>query len=165
MAHTEKLVHAPVEAVFAVLSDPRTYERFVVGSKRVRHFDPDWPDVDAAFHHTVGIGPLALRDKTVVHQCEPPTRLVVWPYIRPFVVTETVFALEPRGDDTLLRLDEYAVEGPLSHVWAGPLDGLMGLRNIVVARRLAELAEQHHGQVHGVMSAVPCRAPAPDRPH
>lgn len=144
MAHTEKLIHAPSDAVFAVLCDPGAYQHFVVGTKRVRRFDPRWPEPGTAFHHTVGVGPLGLRDKTEVTKYDPPTGLVVRPHIRPFVITETVFALQPQGDDTLLQLDEYAVDGPLAPIWPGPLDGLMALRNRLVARRIAQLAEQRH---------------------
>jgi hypothetical protein len=144
MAHTEKLIHAPTGTVFAVLSDPASYQRFVVGTRRVRRFDPRWPEPGTELHHTVGVGPLKMRDKTVAVSCEPPTRLVERPHIRPFLVTETVFELEPRGDDTLLRLDEYAVDGPLAPVWPGPLDGMMALRNRGVVHRIARLAEQRH---------------------
>lgn len=161
MAHTEKLIHAPADAVFALLCDPRAYQRFVVGTKRVRHFDPRWPEPGTAFHHTVGIGPLKLRDKTEVTTCEPPTRLVARPHIRPFVITETVFELEPRGDDTLLRLDEYAVDGPLAPVWPGPLDGLMALRNRAVVRRIARLAQQRHATRQVDSAPAPSGSPTP----
>jgi hypothetical protein len=141
MAHTETIIHAQREAVFAVLNDPRAYQRFVVGTKRVRSFDPRWPEPGSELHHTVGIGPLALRDKTEAAESDPLDRLVVRPHIRPFVITESTFELEDRGEDTLLRLDEYAVGGPLAPVWPGPLDGLMALRNRLLVRRLARLAE------------------------
>jgi hypothetical protein len=141
VARTETVVHARPEAVFAVLCDARAYQRFVVGTKRVRRFDARWPEPGAAIHHTVGVGPLGLRDKTEAVECEPPGHLVVHPHIRPFVVTRTSFHLEARGDDTLLRVDEHAIAGPLAPVWPGPLDGLMALRNRLLVRRLARLAE------------------------
>lgn len=142
MAHTEIVVHAPTEAVFAVLCDPRSYQYFVVGTRRVRRFDPRWPEPGTALHHTVGIGPLRMRDKTEAVEVSAPTRLVTHPHIRPLVVTESRFELAPRGDHTVVRLDEYAIDGPLSRVWAGPLDVLMALRNRVLVRRLRRLAEQ-----------------------
>lgn len=144
MAHTEKLIHAPVDAVFAVLSDPRAYQHFVIGTKKVRHFEPRWPEPGSTLHHTVGVGPFKMRDKTESMSWDPPRRLVERPHIRPFVITETVFELEARGEDTLLRLDEYAVDGPLRPIWPGPLDGLMALRNRGVVHRIARLAEERH---------------------
>jgi hypothetical protein len=164
MAHTEKLIHAPAEAVFDVLSDPRAYQRFVVGSKAVRRFDARWPEADTAIHHTVGVGPLFLRDKTVVTRCEPPDRLVLRPCVRPFLVTETVFFLQARGDDTLLLLDEHAVGGLLCPAYPGPLDALMGLRNQVVARRLAQLAEQRHATRRAGLSSAAMSDATPSLP-
>lgn len=142
MAHTEKLIPAPLEAVHAVLCDPTAYGHFVVGTKRVRRFEPQWPEPGSTFHHSVGAGPFVLRDRTDAVRHDPPSGLVVRPHIRPFVVLETVFALEARGDETLLRLDEYAVDGLFRPVWPGPLDALLGLRNRLVVQRIARLAEQ-----------------------
>lgn len=156
MAHNELLVHAPVEAVFAVLCDARAYQDFVVGSKKVRRFDPAWPEPGSELHHTVGVGPLGLRDKTTSVSCGEPTDLVVRPHVRPFVVTETHFHLEPRGGATLLAVDEHAVAGPLRPVWPGPLDGMMSLRNRLVLRRIARLAEDRHR----VTASVPLEAAA-----
>lgn len=142
MAHTERVVHAPPEVVFAVLTDPRAYQRFVVGTKKIRSFDARWPETGTALHHTVGVGPLALSDKTEAVGSDPPHHLVARPHIRPFVVTESRFALEDRGGDTLVHLDEYAISGHLAPVWPGPLDALMGLRNRLSLRRLARLAHR-----------------------
>jgi hypothetical protein len=141
VARTETIVHARPDAVFAVLSDPMAYPRFVVGSRRVRRFDPRWPEPGTALHHSIGIGPLVWRDKTDAVEKEPGTHLVVRPHVRPFVIIESRFELEARGDSTLVRLDEFAISGPLARVWPGPLDGLMGLRNRLTLRRLARLAE------------------------
>jgi hypothetical protein len=153
VARTETIVHASPETVFAVLSDPRAYQRFVVGTKRVRRFDPRWPEPGTAIHHTVGVGPLAMRDETDSVECDPPDHLVVHPHIRPFVVTRTSFHLEARGDDTLLRVDEHAIGGPLAPVWPGPLDGLMALRNRLLVRRLGRLAEARAATRHPARAA------------
>ena len=141
MARTETIVHAPPDAVFAVLSDPRAYQTFVVGTRRVRRFDPRWPEPGTALHNSVGVGPLVWRDKTEAIEERPGKHLVVRPHVRPFVIIESRFQLEALGDSTLVRLDEFAVSGPLARVWPGPLDGLMGLRNRLTLRRLARLAE------------------------
>ena len=47
MARTSIHVSAPPEAVFAVLSDPYTYEHWVVGCKRIRGVEGDWPQPGA----------------------------------------------------------------------------------------------------------------------
>ena len=63
---TSRHVDAPVDAVASILADPRAYDGIVVGSRKVRWFDPRWPEDGTAFHHTVGFGPVVIRDKTTV---------------------------------------------------------------------------------------------------
>ena len=53
MAHNEIDMDVPAEKVFAVLSDPRSFARWVVGSREIRRADPDWPAVGTAFDHKV----------------------------------------------------------------------------------------------------------------
>jgi len=77
MARTTIQVSAPPEAVFAVLSDPFTYAQWVVGCKEIRRVDGDWPEPGATFHHSVGLGPITVRDTTSVEACEPGRRLVL----------------------------------------------------------------------------------------
>lgn len=76
MARNRTVVDAPVEAVFAVLADPRTYDDFVVGTKRIRRFEPTWPELGSALQHTLGVGPFVLRDATSVEEVDGERRLV-----------------------------------------------------------------------------------------
>lgn len=142
MARNRKIVDAPVDVVFAVLSDPRTYGRFVVGSKRIRRFDPTWPEPGSVFHHTLGLGPLVLRDVTAVVDVEAPHRLVLRAQMRPFAVNAVVFSLRPRDHRTEVEVEEQAVEGPAAALWNPLLDRLMWLRNHLMLRRLKKLAER-----------------------
>jgi len=71
MAHNEIHVDARPEAVFAVLADPRSFARWVVGSRKIRSADPAWPATGTTFDHAVGVGPLTLADSTTVRQSEP----------------------------------------------------------------------------------------------
>ena len=77
MARNSTTVNAPPQIVFDVLADPCAYEHWVVGNKAVRHFDDAWPAPGAEFHHTVGFGPVATKDKTTVVEAEPARRLVL----------------------------------------------------------------------------------------
>ena len=58
-----------------MLSDPRAYDGVVVGSRRVRWFDAGWPVPGSRFHHTVGFGPVTIRDHTEVLGDDLPARL------------------------------------------------------------------------------------------
>lgn len=146
MARNQAMVNAPMETVFAVLSDPRTYGDFVVGSKRVRRFDPKWPEPESVFHHTLGIGPFVLRDITQVVEVGDKQRLVLRAQMRPFSVNKVSFSLRPHADGTEVEVEEFATEGPAAAVWNPVLDGLMWLRNEEMLRRLKRLAERRHAQ-------------------
>ncbi len=142
MARNRTVVGAPVEAVFRVLSDPRTYDEYVVGTKRIRTFDPRWPERGSAFHHTLGIGPFVLRDLTRVDDVEEPHRLVLRAQMRPFSVNRVTFRLTPQGDRTELEVEEYAIEGPAAKLWNPVFDGMMWLRNQEMVRRFKRVAQR-----------------------
>ena len=71
MAVNEIEMSVPPERVFDVLSDPRSYGRWVVGSRAIHAADPAWPAPGSVFEHTQGFGPLPLlRDVTTVLACD-----------------------------------------------------------------------------------------------
>ncbi|HEX2046684.1 MAG TPA: SRPBCC family protein [Acidimicrobiales bacterium] len=152
MAVNKMVVEAPPEAVFAVLADPATYGAFVVGSKHVRRFEPNYPELGSCFHHTLGVGPLILRDKTCVEEVEEGRRLVLLAHMRPFAVNRVAFTLHPVPEgtevpntevpNTEVEVEEYAVEGPVAAVWNPVLEAAMGLRNQEMLRRLKRIAER-----------------------
>lgn len=147
MATNRTVIPVPVETVFAVLSDPRTYDEFVVGTKRIRRFEPTWPEKGSEFHHTLGIGPFILRDVSRVEEVDEPLRLVLRAQMRPLAVNRVAFALRPTGDGrTEVEVDEHAIEGPAAVLWNPVLDGLMWVRNEEMLRRLTRVAERRLAQ-------------------
>lgn len=82
MSRQTIIVSASPEVIFDILSDPPVYEMWVVGNKRVHSYDKSWPEPGSEFHHKVGFGPLATKDKTVALEAEPLQRLVM--LVRPF---------------------------------------------------------------------------------
>lgn len=146
MSRNRTMVQASPETIFAVLSDPRAYARFVVGTKLVRHFEPAFPEAGSGFHPTLGVGPLVLRDTTRVVDVDSPRQLVLDAGMRPFAVNRTAFRLEPRGGLTEVEVEEYPVAGPAAKVWNRALDGILWLRNAELLRRLKKLAEQRQAQ-------------------
>jgi len=145
MARNSTTVNAPPQIVFDVLADPCAYEHWVVGNKAVRHFDDAWPAPGAEFHHTVGFGPVATKDKTTVVEAEPARRLVLEARAMPVGIARVTLLLEPDGAGTRLTIDEVAEGGPARRVWNPLLDRLTWLRNIESLRRLKRLAEQRAG--------------------
>ncbi len=147
MAMTVVILAGPPARVFGLLGDPRSLSYFVVGTKTIRRFDPHWPDPGAKVHHTVGIGPLALRDETEVREAEADRHLVLDARIRPFGIFRVEFDLVPHAEGTELTINEYPVSGiaALPSV-ATVVDRLVKLRNVETARRLQHLAERRERQ-------------------
>lgn len=141
MAHNEIQIAAPPEQVFAVLSDPRSFARWVVGSQEIRRADPGWPKVGTAFDHRVGIRPFTLADSSEVVQCEPPHLLKLLVKARPFSRAYVTLNLKPSHNGTRLSMDEFAADAR-SRLFFNPLtDPLIHVRNDVSLRRLKALSE------------------------
>ncbi|HEX8802598.1 MAG TPA: hypothetical protein VF743_00350 [Acidimicrobiales bacterium] len=154
----DRHVAAPVDVVAAVLADPRTYDGLVVGSRRVRWFDPTWPAPGARLHHTVGFGPVTIRDHTEVLHDALPDRLELAAAVRPIGVLRVVFTLRPgaagagtaatavaageaaAGAGTRVEMLEEPLSGPVVRLWSPPARRLTDRRNAVTLRRLDELA-------------------------
>jgi hypothetical protein len=139
-ACVERTVTAPVDAVAVVLADPRAYDGFVVGSRRIRWFDPAWPAPGSRFHHTLGFGPLTVWDHSEVLADELPGRLHLLVHLRPIGSAEVDFRLADRGERTHVRMTETPVSGVLAVSWSPPVAALTRWRNNRVLARLDEVA-------------------------
>lgn len=142
MAHTTIQVAAAPDRVFAVLADAWTYERWVVGCKAIRDVDDTWPAPGATFHHSVGIGPLTVRDTTTVLESDPPRRLVLRARARPAGVARVELDLAERDGGTEVTMLERPISGPPALLHNPVQDWLIDRRNQEGLRRLKRLAEQ-----------------------
>jgi uncharacterized protein YndB with AHSA1/START domain len=143
MAVNEHFIDAPPPAVWDVLADPPSYEDWVVGNKEIRDFDQQWPAPHSEFQHKVGFGPVAVKDKTVSLESQPPHRLVINVRALPLGHGIVTFELREQGTGTLVHMEEKPAGGPAKYTW--PLfDPLVRLRNAETLRRLARVAESRH---------------------
>ncbi len=143
MAVNEISVDAPPTVVWGVLADPPSYENWVVGNKAIRDHDRNWPAPGTEFHHTVGFGALAVRDKTVALESVPSRRLVMNVRVLPIGHGIVTFELAEAGSGTVVRMEEQPAGGPVKLM--GPVfDPLTRLRNAETLRRLKRLAESRH---------------------
>ncbi len=143
MARNRTVVDARPETVFAVLADPRRYGYFVVGTKKIRRFDPRWPEPGSSFHHSLGVGLSVIRDATLVVEIDEPRMLVLLAKMRPLAENETIFRVSPQSKGTLVEVEERAVAGPAAAKIIAPLfDGLLWLRNQELVRRLRKAVER-----------------------
>lgn len=141
MAETSIDVDAPPARVWEVLSDARGYGDWVVGSKEIRFWDPDFPAQGSAFHHTFLIGPLPLKDRTTVLAVEPERRLLLRARARPTGVAHVHLELEPVDGRTRVTIGEVPVEGLPARLHNPVQDWLIKRRNDLSLKRLKELAE------------------------
>jgi hypothetical protein len=131
-----------------VLADPPCYEIWVVGNKSVRGYDESWPVPGSEFHHKVGFGLLAMKDKTVAVEADPSRRLVMVVRALPFIRATVSFTLESEGSGTQVTMEEYPRGRPWELLWNPVVDMLTGVRNAETLRRLKRLAEVRAGAVH-----------------
>ena len=143
MSVNEIEVDAPPAAVWAVLADPPSYEEWVVGNKAVGDHDPQWPAAGTEFRHKVGVGLLAVKDKTVSLEALSARRLVMNVRALPLGHGIVTFDLTEAGDGTLVRMEECPAGGPAKPLWP-VLAPLVKLRNAETLRRLKRLAESRH---------------------
>ena len=138
-------IEAPVADVFAVLADGGSYDRWVVGCRRIRDLDARWPEPGAVLHHTVGLGPVVVDDTTTVLECEPPYRLVLRASAGAVGAARVTFELDEDGDATYITMTEVATEGPARYYRGFASRVPLEARNLETLRRLGRLAVRRHG--------------------
>jgi hypothetical protein len=162
-ATSTRTLDVPREAVATVLADPRSYDGIVVGSRRIRWFDPNWPAPGARFHHTLGFGPVTIRDHSEVVAEDLPRHLRLLVHLRPVGSAEVDFRLEAqRSERTRVEITETPTTGPMALAWSPPLAALTRWRNDRVLARLEEVAAgRAEAMARGTASGSP---EATDRP-
>jgi uncharacterized protein YndB with AHSA1/START domain len=126
------------DQVWAILADPMRYAEWVVGAKEVRGFEGDWPARGARFHHTVGLGPIQLRDDTSVLESSPPRRLVLRARARPLGHARVALELTQSGVGTRVVMTEEPTS-PVASLMQKVLDPVIHSRNVEALRRLERL--------------------------
>jgi uncharacterized protein YndB with AHSA1/START domain len=142
MARTTITIDAEPARVFAILADAWTYEHWVVGCKEIRTVDDSWPAPGATFHHSVGLGPITVRDTTTVLESDPSQRLVLRARARPTGIARVEVDLAERDGGTEVVMRERPVSGPPALLHNPLQDWLIDRRNREGLRRLKQLAEQ-----------------------
>lgn len=133
-------IAAPPTEVFAVLAEPRTYPEWLVGAKKIRDVDADFPTQGAGFDHTVGAGPVSIDDSTVVVEVHPPDRLELRVKAGHFT-GEVAFLLLPSPKGTEVRFRERPIGPPAALTPFLRLS--LQARNGESLKQLRELVESH----------------------
>ena len=136
-------IDATPDQVFTVLADGWLYPVWVVGASRMREVDDAWPADDARLHHSFGVWPALIDDKTTLLEWRPPVRAVLEAEGWPLGSARVVLTAEPDGQSGChVTLVEDASRGP-GRLLPKPLrQALMLKRNKETLRRLGYLAER-----------------------
>lgn len=137
MAENEIVIDARPEDVETVLADATCYSNWVVGAKHVRDVQPGWPAEGTRFHHTVGVGPIAMQDHTELlehHDGRWVLDARAWPAGRARIVLD----VEPRGTGTRVKMHERPVSGPGAALPRALADPVIRFRNDLALKRLRD---------------------------
>lgn len=141
MARNRTFIPVPPERVFEVLSDPFTYQEWVVGTSKIRGADPEYPQVGSRLHHRVGLGPIGVRDHTEVIELEQDRRIVLDAFMRPVARARVRITLEPHEDGTMVLMEEGPADAWSKLTMGGPLvEPLLRIRNTEALSRLRRVA-------------------------
>ena len=141
MAVNEIEIAATPEAVFDVLSDPAAYAHWVVGAKEIRGADPGFPKAGTRFHHTVGVGPLTLKDHSTVIELEHSRRLVLEANLKALGSALVTLTLHPERAGTRVVMTERPSRGSPLRLGHKLGNVLLRGRNFLSLERLKELVE------------------------
>jgi len=141
MAHNETYVKASPQDVWAVLSDPYAYPRWVVGSQVTVSADADWPRPGAEFRVKVGLGPLSYTDRTVCRAVNAEQHIALHAGGGGVAGADVDITIAPAGSGTQVSLDERpgGISAPLRKL--APLQWMIKVRNVESLRRFKQIAE------------------------
>lgn len=138
------VIDRPVEDVFDLICDPRTYPAWLVGAQEIRTVSEDWPAEGARFEHRIGLGPVRVPGSTTVRALRRPSHVSLAAGMGPLGEARVDFDLRPRGTATEVTITESPSDGLARLGWYlyRPIAfGLLRGRNQLSLRGLADLAE------------------------
>lgn len=127
--------------VMRVLANGWVYAVWVVGASRMREVDAEWPSPGSQLHHSVGIWPFVLNDRTVCLEWDPPRRMTLRARGWPVGEARVEITVRPDGDGSIVRMTEFGSDGPAGMMPRPLQDAVLRPRNRESLRRLRYLAE------------------------
>jgi uncharacterized protein YndB with AHSA1/START domain len=139
MARNTIYIDAPVENVYATLLDPYCYPGWVVGTKKIRSVDPEWPEPGSSFHHKVRV---AGRDRSEMLAKEPNKRVDLKVFARPLLVAVVGLQIAPEGSGTRFWITEEPAPDTAMRRLRYLIDPIVHVRNAVGLKSLKKLVEE-----------------------
>ena len=141
VAKNEIEIAASPERVWEVLSDPQAYREWVLGAKEIRGADERFPETGSELHHTVGAGPLTIKDSTTVVRSERPSVLQLHAKLGPLGTATVTLRLEGEDGRTRVVMYERGSRGALQFLQ--PVnEALLRGRNLISLEKLRDAVER-----------------------
>jgi uncharacterized protein YndB with AHSA1/START domain len=160
MSRNSILIRASPEQVFDVLDDAYAYPSWVLGTRRIRSVDQEWPAVGSMFHHAIGTPVAELHDSSKVVVRQPPEHLELEVRFRPTGVATVCVDIARDHSGSLVTMEETPKRGFFASLPRVVTEPLLAVRNEVSLRRLRHLAEARSDRAAVVgtptVSEVPC---------
>jgi hypothetical protein len=145
MATNTRDLACTTDDVFRVLANGWLYPGWVVGASRMRDVDASWPAVGAQLHHSFGVWPALLDDRTEVREWEPPHRMVLIARGWPMGEAKVTLRARTTASGCQVRIDEEPAKGPAALIPRFLTTPMLRWRNAETLHRLAYLAEGRAG--------------------
>jgi len=145
MALHNIIVRAHPKDVWEVLADPYSYQRWVMGTKRIVQADPDWPEPGSAFEYEAGFGPLKFRGRTMARGRDETSHLEIEADAK-VLAARVAISVRPWGDDSLVILEEHWIRGSYLLLENPLVDLALNIRNRVMVKHLAREVQRRSGR-------------------
>ena len=146
MAYTSREIDAGTRGAFAVVTDPESYPRWLVGARAIQSVDSTWPMPGSKFHHVVGFGPLRIADDTRVLDIDEHTMMLrLEVRARPLIAAVATFRVVGTDSRCVITLQEEPSLRTIGNLVRPMMDPATHVRNHRSLRRLAHVIEQREG--------------------
>jgi len=142
MSRNQITIAASPQAVFEVLDDAAAYPRWVVGARRLRRVDSDWPEEGSEFHHAIGVAGAELHDSTEMLERDPLHRIVLEVRFRPSGTARVEIEVEQADDGSVVTMGEAPDSGLVSWLPRLVTDPALHVRNAWSLQRLRHEVER-----------------------
>jgi uncharacterized protein YndB with AHSA1/START domain len=142
MARNQIMVRTAPDVVFQVLDDAYAYPRWVVGTRRIRHVDAEWPAVGSRFHHAIGTAAGELHDSSEVLARDRPRSISLEVRFRPTGVARVDITVEAVAGGSQVTMVETPAAGFFAFLPQLLTDPALTFRNALSLQRFRHEVER-----------------------
>jgi hypothetical protein len=136
-----RLIKTSPQRVWSVIADGNRYAEWVVGAAASHPTRGQWPQVDAAIQYEVTLGPVRLRNQTIVRRCVDGSALELEANAGFLGTARIAMELRPWGEHCLIIVDEHPLQGAGGTLHNAGVEPFIQWRHRAMLARLARLCE------------------------